>query len=71
MLGVPLQVDRRAIGVMHIGTLVLGEFDEDDIDEAELQYPAPACRARKDRLEARMRPLEGPAVPDPPAAATR
>jgi sigma-B regulation protein RsbU (phosphoserine phosphatase) len=31
MLGVPLQVEGRVIGVMHIGTLVLRDFDEDDV----------------------------------------
>jgi serine phosphatase RsbU (regulator of sigma subunit)/anti-sigma regulatory factor (Ser/Thr protein kinase) len=31
MLGVPLQVEGRVIGVMHIGTLVLREFDADDV----------------------------------------
>jgi serine phosphatase RsbU (regulator of sigma subunit)/anti-sigma regulatory factor (Ser/Thr protein kinase) len=31
MLGVPLKVDGRVIGVMHIGTLVPRDFDEDDI----------------------------------------
>jgi serine phosphatase RsbU (regulator of sigma subunit)/anti-sigma regulatory factor (Ser/Thr protein kinase) len=31
MLGVPLQAEGRVIGVMHIGTLVLREFDEDDV----------------------------------------
>jgi serine phosphatase RsbU (regulator of sigma subunit)/anti-sigma regulatory factor (Ser/Thr protein kinase) len=31
MLGVPLQVEGRVIGVMHIGTLVKRDFDEDDV----------------------------------------
>lgn len=31
MLGVPLQVEGRVIGVMHIGTLVRRDFDEDDV----------------------------------------
>jgi serine phosphatase RsbU (regulator of sigma subunit)/anti-sigma regulatory factor (Ser/Thr protein kinase) len=31
MLGVPLQVEGHVIGVMHIGSLVLREFDEDDV----------------------------------------
>jgi serine phosphatase RsbU (regulator of sigma subunit)/anti-sigma regulatory factor (Ser/Thr protein kinase) len=30
MLGVPVHVEGRVIGVMHIGTLVLRHFDEDD-----------------------------------------
>jgi serine phosphatase RsbU (regulator of sigma subunit)/anti-sigma regulatory factor (Ser/Thr protein kinase) len=30
MLGVPVQVEHRVIGVMHIGTLVKRDFDEDD-----------------------------------------
>ncbi len=30
MLGVPVKVEGRVIGVMHIGTLVLRHFDEDD-----------------------------------------
>lgn len=31
MLGVPVHVDGRVIGVMHIGTLVQRHFDEDDV----------------------------------------
>jgi serine phosphatase RsbU (regulator of sigma subunit)/anti-sigma regulatory factor (Ser/Thr protein kinase) len=31
MLGVPLQLDGRVIGVMHIGALVQRHFDEDDV----------------------------------------
>lgn len=31
MLGVPVHVDGRVIGVMHIGTLVRRDFDEDDV----------------------------------------
>ena len=31
MLGVPVQVEGRVIGVMHIGTLVKRDFDEDDV----------------------------------------
>ncbi len=31
MLGVPVQVEGRVIGVMHIGTLVRRHFDEDDV----------------------------------------
>jgi signal transduction protein with GAF and PtsI domain len=31
MLGVPLQVEGRVVGVMHIGTLVQRQFDEDDV----------------------------------------
>ena len=31
MLGVPVQVEGRVIGVMHIGTLVQRHFDEDDV----------------------------------------
>jgi serine phosphatase RsbU (regulator of sigma subunit)/anti-sigma regulatory factor (Ser/Thr protein kinase) len=30
MLGVPVQVEGRAIGVMHVGTLIQRHFDEDD-----------------------------------------
>jgi serine phosphatase RsbU (regulator of sigma subunit)/anti-sigma regulatory factor (Ser/Thr protein kinase) len=36
MLGVPLMVEGRVIGVMHIGTLVLREFDEDDVGLLQL-----------------------------------
>ncbi|MGH2865080.1 MAG: GAF domain-containing protein, partial [Solirubrobacteraceae bacterium] len=31
MLGVPVHVDGRVIGVMHIGTLVRRDFDQDDV----------------------------------------
>jgi serine phosphatase RsbU (regulator of sigma subunit)/anti-sigma regulatory factor (Ser/Thr protein kinase) len=36
MLGVPLQVEGRVIGVMHIGTLVKRDFDEDDVTLLQL-----------------------------------
>ncbi len=36
MLGVPVQVEGRVIGVMHIGTLVRREFDEDDVTLLQL-----------------------------------
>ncbi|HVS99381.1 MAG TPA: SpoIIE family protein phosphatase [Solirubrobacterales bacterium] len=36
MLGVPLQVEGRVIGVMHIGTLVVRDFDEDDVTLLQL-----------------------------------
>lgn len=36
MLGVPLQVEGRVIGVMHIGTLVLRHFNEDDVTLLQL-----------------------------------
>jgi serine phosphatase RsbU (regulator of sigma subunit)/anti-sigma regulatory factor (Ser/Thr protein kinase) len=36
MLGVPLQVEGRVIGVMHIGTLVQRHFDEDDVKLLQL-----------------------------------
>jgi serine phosphatase RsbU (regulator of sigma subunit)/anti-sigma regulatory factor (Ser/Thr protein kinase) len=36
MLGVPLQVEGRVIGVMHIGTLVPRNFDEDDVTLLQL-----------------------------------
>lgn len=36
MLGVPLQVEGRVIGVMHIGTLVRRDFDEDDVTLLQL-----------------------------------
>lgn len=36
MLGVPLQVKGRVIGVMHIGTLVQRDFDQDDVKLLEL-----------------------------------
>jgi serine phosphatase RsbU (regulator of sigma subunit)/anti-sigma regulatory factor (Ser/Thr protein kinase) len=36
MLGVPLQVDGRVIGVMHIGALVRRDFDEDDVTLLQL-----------------------------------
>lgn len=36
MLGVPVQVEGRVIGVMHIGTLVRRDFDEDDVTLLQL-----------------------------------
>jgi len=36
MLGVPVHVEGRVIGVMHIGTLVLRHFDEDDVTLLQL-----------------------------------
>lgn len=36
LLGVPLHVDGRVIGVMHVGTLQRRDFDETDIDELQL-----------------------------------
>jgi serine phosphatase RsbU (regulator of sigma subunit)/anti-sigma regulatory factor (Ser/Thr protein kinase) len=36
MLGVPLQVEGRVIGVMHIGTLVRRDFDVDDVTLLQL-----------------------------------
>lgn len=36
MLGVPVRVEGRVIGVMHIGTLVRREFDEDDVTLLQL-----------------------------------
>ena len=36
MLGVPVHVESRVIGVMHIGTLVLRTFDEDDVTLLQL-----------------------------------
>ena len=36
MLGVPIQVDGRVIGVMHIGTLRRRDFDEDDVTLLQL-----------------------------------
>ncbi|HEY2334180.1 MAG TPA: SpoIIE family protein phosphatase [Solirubrobacterales bacterium] len=36
MLGVPLHVEGRVIGVMHIGTLVQRDFDEDDVTLLQL-----------------------------------
>lgn len=36
MLGVPVHVDGRVIGVMHIGTLVHRAFDEDDVTLLQL-----------------------------------
>jgi serine phosphatase RsbU (regulator of sigma subunit)/anti-sigma regulatory factor (Ser/Thr protein kinase) len=36
MLGVPVQVEGRVIGVMHIGTLVQRRFDEDDVTLLQL-----------------------------------
>jgi serine phosphatase RsbU (regulator of sigma subunit)/anti-sigma regulatory factor (Ser/Thr protein kinase) len=56
MLGVPLQVDGRVIGVMHIGTLMPREFDEDDI--ALLQLAADrAARAIDDARLSEMRAI--------------
>jgi serine phosphatase RsbU (regulator of sigma subunit)/anti-sigma regulatory factor (Ser/Thr protein kinase) len=36
MLGVPVHVEGRVIGVMHIGTLVQRDFDEDDVTLLQL-----------------------------------
>jgi serine phosphatase RsbU (regulator of sigma subunit)/anti-sigma regulatory factor (Ser/Thr protein kinase) len=36
MLGVPLEAEGRVIGVMHIGTLVPRDFDEDDVTLLQL-----------------------------------
>jgi serine phosphatase RsbU (regulator of sigma subunit)/anti-sigma regulatory factor (Ser/Thr protein kinase) len=36
MLGVPIYVEGRVIGVMHIGTLVQRDFDEDDVTLLQL-----------------------------------
>jgi len=36
MLGVPVHVEDRVIGVMHIGTLVRRDFDEDDVTLLQL-----------------------------------
>jgi serine phosphatase RsbU (regulator of sigma subunit)/anti-sigma regulatory factor (Ser/Thr protein kinase) len=36
MLGVPIHVEGRVIGVMHIGTLVRRDFDEDDVTLLQL-----------------------------------
>lgn len=36
MLGVPLHIERRVIGVMHIGTLVKRVFDQDDVTLLQL-----------------------------------
>ncbi len=36
MLGVPVHVEGRVIGVMHIGTLVRRDFDEDDVTLLQL-----------------------------------
>jgi serine phosphatase RsbU (regulator of sigma subunit)/anti-sigma regulatory factor (Ser/Thr protein kinase) len=36
MLGVPVHVEGRVIGVMHIGTLVKRDFDEDDVTLLQL-----------------------------------
>jgi serine phosphatase RsbU (regulator of sigma subunit)/anti-sigma regulatory factor (Ser/Thr protein kinase) len=36
MLGVPVKVEGRVIGVMHIGTLVPRDFDEDDVTLLQL-----------------------------------
>jgi anti-sigma regulatory factor (Ser/Thr protein kinase) len=36
MLGVPVEVEGRVIGVMHIGTLVQRHFDEDDVTLLQL-----------------------------------
>jgi serine phosphatase RsbU (regulator of sigma subunit)/anti-sigma regulatory factor (Ser/Thr protein kinase) len=36
MLGVPVQVEGRVIGVMHIGTLVQRQFEEDDVTLLQL-----------------------------------
>jgi serine phosphatase RsbU (regulator of sigma subunit)/anti-sigma regulatory factor (Ser/Thr protein kinase) len=50
MLGVPVQVDGRVIGVMHIGTLVRREFDDDDVTLLQLAADRAAFAIDKARL---------------------
>jgi anti-sigma regulatory factor (Ser/Thr protein kinase)/putative methionine-R-sulfoxide reductase with GAF domain len=54
MLGVPLQVEGRVIGVMHIGTLVLRDFDGDDVALLKLAADR-AARAIDDARISEMR----------------
>ncbi len=50
MLGVPVQVEGRVIGVMHIGTLVLRDFDEDDVKLLQLAADRAALAIDNARL---------------------
>lgn len=50
MLGVPLQVEGRVIGVMHIGTLVLRDFNEDDVTLLQLAADRAAVAIDNARL---------------------
>jgi len=54
MLGVPLQVEGHVIGVMHIGTLVLRDFNEDDVTLLQLAADR-AARAIDDARISEMR----------------
>ena len=50
MLGVPIQVEGRVIGVMHIGTLVKRPFDEDDVTLLQLAADRAATAIDNARL---------------------
>jgi anti-sigma regulatory factor (Ser/Thr protein kinase)/putative methionine-R-sulfoxide reductase with GAF domain len=50
MLGVPLHVDGRVIGVMHIGTLSRRSFDEDDVTLLQLAADRAARRIDDARI---------------------
>ena len=46
MVGVPVKIEGRVIGVMHIGTLVRREFDDDDVTLLQLAADRAADRDR-------------------------
>ena len=53
MLGVPLHVEDRVIGVMHIGTLVRRDFDEDDVTLLQLAADRAALAIDNARISER------------------
>jgi serine phosphatase RsbU (regulator of sigma subunit)/anti-sigma regulatory factor (Ser/Thr protein kinase) len=76
MLGVPVQVDGRVIGVMHIGTLRRRHFDEDDVallqlaaDRAALGIDAAHRTEQRAVTEALQRTLLPEALPELPGVA--
>jgi serine phosphatase RsbU (regulator of sigma subunit)/anti-sigma regulatory factor (Ser/Thr protein kinase) len=50
MLGVPVHVEGRVIGVMHIGTLVRRDFDEDDVTLLQLAADRAALEIDRARI---------------------
>jgi signal transduction histidine kinase len=54
MLGVPLMVRDEVIGVMHVGTLTLRQFDEDDVELLQLVAERAALAIEKARVHEEM-----------------
>jgi two-component system sensor histidine kinase MtrB len=54
MLGVPLIVRNRCIGVLHVGTLELHDFTEDDVELLELVAERAALAIEKARVHQEM-----------------